>query len=384
MKFYKFSGEAAQQRTYSRYLVKKSETSDIVCFPSSKSKFKSVTMEIFGDEPELTNLLKKGEYEEDNFPSILKMYKYSKLYKNNQPILYNSFRDETDNKNESVFYSKIVSVKDSIFHLSHFLKNQVKINEGEFTAFYPHRRQNDFLFYYPDSSVRRRLSFKNNKPKSVIDCYENGKTHRVYEVLEQGSILYREIYNEANENILNEKGTGNEVFEDKISGKKINYEYQTKKLRTAYYVNENGEKIYQLCEYNAVIKKWNSLQKMAKETIKYPESSLQQNAHGLVLVKCIIEPSGLVSELAIVKGLDEACDNLSLDFLQCFKKEAYWKPGKVDGQDVKQEIILPIDFSIVSTKTYRNYYYNHFWIHQHMMQQQMMMQNNAIRTGGFR
>jgi len=380
MKFYKFTATAANGGSYAKYIVKQSENSDFVTFPSGKGKFKSLATEVFGNDIVLKEYIENGKYKEDDIPSVLKIYKYRRLFKNGQNIYYNSSRDETNNENESVYYSKIESVQDSVFHLSNFFRNNVKINDGDFTSFYPHKKQNVFSFYFPNNTVRRKLSFKNNKPKMGTDFYENGKIHRVYDILEYGTIIYKEVYNDANVNILNDNGAGNELFEDVVSGKKITYEYENKKLNSAYYTDVNGEKVYQLCENNAEIRKFNSLQKSAKENLTYPLESLHKNVHGFVLLKCIVEPSGLVSELEIIKGLDAASDKATLAFLSCFKTEAYWKPGKIDGKEVKQEIIFPIDFSIVTTSSYRNNYYN-FWFLNNMMmmqQQQMMMQQQQM------
>ncbi len=387
MKFFKFTANGPNGNTYNSYIVKKSASSDFVNFPSSSSKFKSLAGEIFGNDAVLTEYIQNGKYVADDIPSILKLFKYRKLFKNGQNIHYNSSRDEINNKDESVFYSKIETIQDSVFHLSNFLKNNIKIYEGDFTSFYPHNKQGDFKFYYLNGAVRRKISYKNNKPKKEIEYFENGKIHRVYEILEHGSLVYREVYDDTNVNLLNSKYTGSEQFIDAISGKKITYEYENKKLKTAYFIDANGEKVYQLCENNAEIRKFNSLQKSAKEDLKYPLESLQKNVHGFVLVKCIVEPSGLVSDIEIIKGLDLAIDRATLDFLSRFKTETYWNAAKVDGKEVKQEIIFPIDFSILNTAIYRNNYYNFWWQNNMMMQQQQMMmqqQNNAIRAAGFR
>lgn len=387
MKFYKFTANGPNGNTYNSYIVKKSESSDFVTFPSGSAKFKSVAFDVFGNDATLKEYIEKGKYKADDIPSILKIYKYRKLFKNGQNIYYNSSFDETNNKDEVAYYSKIESIQDSVFHLTHFFNNNLKIYDGDFTSFYPHNKQGEFKFYFPNGEVRRKISFANNKPKSGIEYFENGKVHRVYQILEQGSLVYREVYGDSNVNLLDNKCTGSEEYTDPISEKKITYEYENKKLKTAYFVDENGEKVYQLCENNAEIRKFNSLQKAVKEELKFPSESLQKNVHGFVLVKCIVEPSGLVSELKIIKGLDEACNKATLDFMSRFKTENYWNPGKVDGKEVKQEIVIPIDFSIVNAAIYRNNYYNFWWQNNMMMQQQQMMmqqQNNMIRAAGFR
>ena len=377
IKFYKFTADGPNGVSYARYIVKNSESPDFVTFPSGNGKFKKLAVAIFGSDPVLKSGIENGKYKENDIPSLIKIFKYRKLYAKGQNIFYNSVQDETSTVDQSAYYSKIESVQDSVFHLSHFFNDNMKIYDGNFTSFYPHNKQDDFSFYYPNGGIRRMLSFKNNKPKEAKDFFVNGKTHRVYDILEQGTLIYKEVYNEENGNVLDKNGNGNETFLDVITDKKITYEYENKKLKSAYFTALNGEKIYQLCENNAEIKKMNGLQKLAKDKLTYPIESVQKDNHGYVLVKCIVEPSGLVSEISLIKGLDFDCDKATLDFLSCFKSEIYWKPGKVDGKNVKQEIIFPVDFSINISSSYRNNYYN-FWFNNTMMMQQMMMQQQQM------
>lgn len=385
MKFYKFSANATNGDPYVKYIVKKSETSDFVTFPSTTSgpfsvndKFKNLTVEVFGDDSILKRDIENDKYKADDIPSLIKRYKYRKLFNKGQNIYYNSSRDETNIANEGMYYSKIESVQDSVFHLSHFFKNSVKIYDGDFTSFYPHRKQGDFLFYFPNGKIRRKVTY-NPKVKKVIDFFENEKPHRDYDVSKNGTVTYKEVYNADNVNIFDENGSGEEEFFDNNTARKITYSYEDKKLKSAYYIDVNGEKVYQLCDKNAEIKKIKDLQKLIKDSLKYPVESLQKNNHGLVLIKCIVEPSGLVSDIKVIKGLDLDCDKAVLDFLNCFRHESYWKPGKVDSELVRQEIILPIEFSIETTSCYRNNYYD-YWFFQNMMIQQQMMMQNMMRT----
>jgi hypothetical protein len=68
--------------------------------------------------------------------------------------------------------------------------------------------------------VRRKLSYKNNKPKKAVEFFENGKIHRVYDILDYGTIIYKLVYNEDNINVLDARGSGSEMFLDAITGKK--------------------------------------------------------------------------------------------------------------------------------------------------------------------
>jgi TonB family protein len=381
MQFYKFSAIAGGGAPYIRYLVKESKTSDYVTFSPGKAKFKKMAAEIFRSDSFLKSEIENGKYDDSDIPTLIKIFKYRKQFNKGKNIFYNSYLDEINNADKSSYYSKIESVKDSVFHINHFFNNNVKIYEGNFTSFYPHTKENDFIFYYPNSQIRKKLVYKNNKLKKVMDCFEDGKTHRIYDLSEDGTITYSLVNNSDNINLLDSKGNGNESFLDVITNKKITYEYEDHKLVRAYFTNSDGEKTYQLCENNAEIKKIKSLQKSINNKINYPLESIQKGTHGNVLVKCVVEPSGLVSEISILKGLDSDCDNATLEFLSCFKTENYWNPGKVDGKSVKQEIVFPIDFSINSgSSSYRNNYYNFGFPNIMMYQQQQWMNQQMMRV----
>lgn len=388
--FYKFIALGAQG-SYVKYVVKASDSSDYLTFPSGSGKFKKMAIEIFGSDSTLKTDIEKGKYEVKDVPSLIKIFKYRKRFEQNQPILYNASWDETDNPKESNYYAKIESVKDSVFHLSYFFNNNVKIYEGDFTSFYPHRKKGTFIFYYPNGKVRKKVNYSSNKPKNEIEYFSNEKIHRISKTLfEDKRMIYDQVLNGEGITILDSNGNGKEVIFDSIQGREITYEYKKHFLENIFYIDTNGDKIYQFCQKNAKLKDLKDLQKLIKNNFKYPVESIDKYNHGYVLVKCIIEPTGLVSEVKLIKGVDVTCDETIIDFLSCLKTQSYWSPGKVDGVNVKQEIIIPIDFSINGFSVYKGHYYN-FWQNNHwMLQQQMMMnqqwmnqQMSRVPTGRF-
>ncbi len=375
--FYKFSSIAPNGTFYSKYIIFKN--SFFETFPTRKSKFIDMATDVFGSDPVLKSYIQNGKYTVDDLPSLIKIFKYRKLHDKGQNIFYNANKDEINNEAESVYYSQIESVHDSVFHISNYLKNKVKIFDGDFTSFYPHKKQGVFTFYFPNGAVRRKLEFKNNKPVKETLFYENEKTQSVVDILEDGTNLYKSVYDESGKNVLDTFGNGIVAVFDLINNRIINYEFKANKLVSSYYEDSELNKVYQLCPKNAEIKGVKSLQKSIKEYIIYPEESVRRDNHGILLVKCIVEPSGLVPDISIVKGIDSYCDNAVIDYLDLFAEEVHWKPAKVGDNLVKQEIIVPIDFSINKNSTYRNNYYNNWYLNNNMFmlqhqQQQMMMQ----------
>lgn len=126
MSFYKFNAMGANA-PYIQYIVKKSDAIDYLNFPSGSGKFKKMATDIFGSDTVLKADIEKGKYKEKDIPSMIKIYKYRKLFANNKKIYFNSSWNETDNAKESSYYAKIEIVHDSIFHLGYFFNNDVKI-----------------------------------------------------------------------------------------------------------------------------------------------------------------------------------------------------------------------------------------------------------------
>lgn len=117
---------------------------------------------------------------------------------------------------------------------------------------------------------------------------------------------------------MNSSGNGSEEYVDTFTGNLIRNRFKAHKLINSCYEGSNGSIIYRLCEGNAILKKITFLKS------DYPTSSLMDYSHGIVLLRCIVEPTGLVSDISILKGVDAVCDSLALNFLadsKVFEKE---------------------------------------------------------------
>ncbi len=377
LKFFIYKHLQGNGYSPNRYFVQKANESGNIIFPTNANKFKKMAAEIFASDSFLKKAIEQGKFKEKDIPSMIKIYKYRQLFTKNAKIYFNSSWDETNSPKESSYYAKIESVKDSIFHLSYFFNNDVKIYEGDFTSFYPHKKRGVFVFYYPNGKIRKKVKYVDNKPKSAIEYFINGEIHRAYAIQEGEELNYAVVNNEQGESIYeNDNKTGKESFNDVITGKEITYEYKDQKLKNVYYTDMNGEKVYQLCEKNAKLET-KDLQKLINDKLKYPTESVQKYNHGIALIKCIVEPTGLVSEAKLIKGFGTDCDIAINDFLLQFKSQITWKAGKVNGVNVRQEIIIPLDFSINGFSTYKNNY-NNSWMLSHLMMQQMMMQQQMM------
>ena len=365
---------------YQNYVVKVHSTGEYIVIPSKKKKFIKVASSVFRDFPFLKNQLEKGEYEYENMPSLIKLLKYKKLYEASEKIYFNSSWDEVKKNMPYWYYADIISLKDSKFLLKYYFKDGTPMYEGYFTSFYPHKREDEFLLYYPNGIVRKRIFFQNNKPTKFTTYLRNGNVHRECDY-EDNERFYRAVYDLSGKNIIDNAGNGIEQYYDSIAGRELTFEYAQNQLSNIFFVDQQGRKVYQKCEKNGWLKALGGMQSRIYNEMEYPKSSVEHYKHGYALVKCIIEPNGKMSEFKIIKGLDTVCNRQIRGMLFNYQRYKIWMPGKVDGQKVAQEIVIPYSFSIDGFSVYQGQNHN-IWMHNdhfrmHMLNQQMMPEINA-------
>ena len=368
--FYKHT-KANTQNYVETYVVKKDGTNNYVSFPKGTTKFKELCLDVFGSSEYLKQGILAIKYYNDDIPSMIKILKYNNHYDQKSRICFNSSWDEIETCNDCAYYAKVEDLHDSILHIAYYFNNDIKIYEGDFYSLYPHKKKGNFTFYYLNGAVRKKLKYKDNKPQSAIDYYTSGKIHRKYSIAKK-RIEYQQVYDITGKSLLDELGNGNEVCFDSINQREITYEYFKNKLTYVYYFDKQEKKIFQLCKRNTKLLEYQALKLKINNDLKYPTSAIKEYHHGYLLLKCIVEPNGLVSKIEIIKSMDEACNTKTLDFIDFFSKHPHWAPAIYKGERVTQEVILPIDFVIKGFSRYRNHY-NNMWMQQNMMMQQQMM-----------
>lgn len=83
--------------------------------------------------------------------------------------------------------------------------------------------------------------------------------------------------------------------------------------------------------------------KFLGENIKYPEQAKENKIQGNVFVSFVVEKSGTISNVKVVKGLGYGTDEEALRVLALSPN---WEPGLKDGQPVRVKYNLPIKFSL--------------------------------------
>ncbi|MEN7550605.1 energy transducer TonB [Rapidithrix thailandica] len=363
--FYKHI-RAGASNVVTTYLVKADSSNAYISFPQKPLKFKKVASAVFGEYTSLKERIEAGHYTCEDVPVLIKLLKYKRKHDRNEKIYFNKAWDEVNEPEKAFYYALTESVEDSVFHQKFYFNDGTLIYEGDFTSFFPHKRKGRFSWYYPDGSLRKKMQYYKNKPLRGVTYHPNGQVHREFRFMKEEPV-YELVQNLDGKNLLHSSGRGIETFYDSIAQRQITYEFEDFKIKNAYFQDENGKKVYQTCKRNAKIIGFKIFQNRLSKDLSYPDNALLKNIHGYVFIKCIVEPDGLVSDIQILKGLTPDCNRLIKTFLSKSTTEVHWKPAKVRGKNVAQEVVLPVDFSIKGFSRYRNHYWTHdnHWMHHH-------------------
>ena len=85
------------------------------------------------------------------------------------------------------------------------------------------------------------------------------------------------------------------------------------------------------------------LREWVYQYLKYPQSAVINGIQGTVMIQFTIEQDGKVTEVKVVKGVD---DELDAEALKVVNASPKWKPGKVAGRKVRSTITVPIEFRL--------------------------------------
>jgi len=89
--------------------------------------------------------------------------------------------------------------------------------------------------------------------------------------------------------------------------------------------------------------------KFIAENMKYPELAFRQNITGDVEMNFIVETSGRISNLEVVKPLGGGCTEEAINLL----KQVHWKPGIIKGKAVRTFLSASISFSLDNNSDHR-------------------------------
>ena len=77
--------------------------------------------------------------------------------------------------------------------------------------------------------------------------------------------------------------------------------------------------------------------------IHYPPVAEENGIQGKVVVSFVVEPDGSISNVAVVRGVDQSLDKEAVRVVKSMPK---WNPGKQNGQAVRVKYNLPVTFKL--------------------------------------
>jgi len=83
--------------------------------------------------------------------------------------------------------------------------------------------------------------------------------------------------------------------------------------------------------------------KFLQENINYPQMARESGIQGTVYVTFVVEPSGAVSDVRILRGIGGGCDEEAVRVVQSMPE---WFPGKQLGKAVRVQFNMPIKFTL--------------------------------------
>ncbi|MES2592801.1 MAG: energy transducer TonB [Bacteroidota bacterium] len=83
-----------------------------------------------------------------------------------------------------------------------------------------------------------------------------------------------------------------------------------------------------------------ALQDFIKENLEYPKQAQLANLQGVVVLRFIVEPSGLITNIGIEKSVGGGCDQEAIRVLQLIK----WYPGKKNDKFSRVQMSFPFYF----------------------------------------
>ena len=84
-----------------------------------------------------------------------------------------------------------------------------------------------------------------------------------------------------------------------------------------------------------------AMMKFIRDNMKYPSQARRMGTEGSVFVEFVVEPTGAITGIKVIKGIGAGCDEEAVRVVQ---KMPSWKPGKQNGKAVRVRFVLPVKF----------------------------------------
>lgn len=86
-----------------------------------------------------------------------------------------------------------------------------------------------------------------------------------------------------------------------------------------------------------------ALQKYFRENVRYPQSAIDSNIQGHVMVEFVIAQTGDITRVSVIKSVNPALDSEAVRVVNAMPE---WEPGVQEGQKVNVYYRVPITFKL--------------------------------------
>jgi TonB family protein len=93
-----------------------------------------------------------------------------------------------------------------------------------------------------------------------------------------------------------------------------------------------------------------AMQKYLRDNVHYPQSAIDRNVQGRVMVAFVVTRTGDISQVSVVKGLDPELDSEAVRAVQAMPK---WEPAALKGQKVNVYYKVPIVFKLMGDSLHK-------------------------------
>jgi TonB family protein len=246
-------------------------------------------------------------------------------------------------KTDAAYY-KYYEAQDSLFikrmfYINHQLKEEVLVS---FTP--KETKVGEQKRYYSSGQLQERGFYVDGNMRGDYESYfENGQQQSDIFFQEDGEKRYDQFWNEVGKPLL-ENGTG-EVRKDSEKGDEFVNRFVDYYMTASFHVRKDmNDSVYTVATTNPeYIGGYAKFQQTISELVKYPKLASSMGVHGRVYVELIVNKTGELEEVRVVKGIGYGCDEEALRAIQLTEK---WNPGEYEGQPVKMKMALPIYFKL--------------------------------------
>ncbi len=78
------------------------------------------------------------------------------------------------------------------------------------------------------------------------------------------------------------------------------------------------------------------------KSMRYPKTAQRNHTQGKVFIEFVVDRTGTVSQLKIVKGIGDGCDEEAMRVIS----QTRWEPGRQRGKPVNVRLTLPVQFKL--------------------------------------